>query len=335
MLPLKSWSLPPTIAIGQELRRDFRQKPERTSMEWVDRVYGKVTIEDRRILALVDCPTFQRLKGVRQAGPSALAFPFKNVTRFEHSLGVFELLRRLGACEREQVAGLLHDISHTAFSHAVDFVYSSEEQAHHEELKPLMLERPDIESGLRTLAYKPTMFFDDSIYPLLEQPIPGLCADRIDYFLRDGLVCGVVGREAADRILSHLQVVESRIVFRGAFVAREAASLFAAMNRDWWASATEGYIYNEFADILREGLRLKVIDDDDLMSEDELVLAKLDASRDPLITEKLRMIREYRPEFVQDYRARVIPKNRWLDPAVQIHGKVRRLSAWEGRELAG
>ena len=33
------------------------------------------------------------LKGVMQAGPSALAFPFKDVTRFEHSLGVFVLLR--------------------------------------------------------------------------------------------------------------------------------------------------------------------------------------------------------------------------------------------------
>ena len=35
-------------------------------------------------------------------------------------------------------------------------------------------------------------FYDDSIYPLLEQPIPWLCADRLDYFLRDGSACGVV-----------------------------------------------------------------------------------------------------------------------------------------------
>ena len=87
--------------------------------------------------SLIGCPTFQRLKGVRQAGPSALAFPFKDVTRYEHSLGVFALLRRLRAPRREQVAGLLHDISHTAFSHAVDFVFTSEEQDHHEQLKPL------------------------------------------------------------------------------------------------------------------------------------------------------------------------------------------------------
>src|SRR3954462_4493946 len=109
------------------------------SMRWNDRVYGDVSIDHPAILALIACPTFQRLRGIRQAGPSACAFPFKTVTRFEHSLGVHLLLRRLRADGREQVAGLLHDISHTAFSHAVDFVFSTEEQAHHEGLKPEFL----------------------------------------------------------------------------------------------------------------------------------------------------------------------------------------------------
>ena len=117
-------------------------------MRWQDRVYGEVVIEDPAILDLVGCDTFQRLRGIHQAGPSALPFPFKDVTRFEHSLGVFVLLRKLGAPPREQVAGLLHDISHTAFSHAVDFVVTSHEQDHHERLKPLMLGRDDVAGAL-------------------------------------------------------------------------------------------------------------------------------------------------------------------------------------------
>ncbi len=117
-------------------------------MEWTDRVYGEATIDDPEVLALIACPTFQRLKGIKQAGPSAFAYPFKTVTRFEHSLGVYLLLRRLGAGVREQIAGLLHDISHTAFSHAVDFIISSEEQDHHEKLKPMFLDRPDVVRAL-------------------------------------------------------------------------------------------------------------------------------------------------------------------------------------------
>jgi hypothetical protein len=299
-------------------------------------VYGDVSIEDHGVLDLVACPTFQRLKGVRQAGPSALAFPFKNVTRFEHSVGVFVLLERLGAGRREQIAGVLHDISHTAFSHAVDFVISSEEQDHHERLKPMMLDRPDIAGALEHLGFTPAEFYDDSVYPLLEQPLPGLCADRLDYFLRDGLACRVVTGDAAGRILGHLAVIDEQIVLTDVTVAREAASLFETMNRDWWASPTEAFIYNEFADALREGMRLDLIQLDDLMTEDQLVLAKLEAAGSPLIAQKLAMIRHFRPDAVNGYAPRIIPKERWLDPPVLTDDRsIERLSVLERQDRAG
>ena len=295
-------------------------------MQWQDRVYGDSTIEDSGILDLIDCPTFQRLKGVRQAGPSALAFAFKNVTRFEHSLGVFLLLRRLRAERREQLAGLLHDISHTAFSHAVDFIISSHEQDHHEQLKPLMLDRPDIAQALGRLGHAPREFYDDSIYPLLERPIPWLCADRLDYFLRDGTACGVVKPPFVRRILNHLTVVDSTIVLTDIDVARQAVGLFETLNREWWASPTEGFIYNEFADALREGLRIGVLRLDDMMTEDDLVLAKLVASGNALIAQKLATIRDFHPESVTGYVPRIAPKVRWLDPPILIDAKIERLS---------
>ncbi|MGP0064370.1 MAG: HD domain-containing protein [Isosphaeraceae bacterium] len=302
-------------------------------MRWNDRVYGDVAIEEPGILDLIGCPTFQRLKGIRQAGPSALAFPFKNVTRFEHCVGVYLLLRRLAADPREQAAGLLHDVSHTAFSHAVDFVVSSKEQDHHEQLKPLMLERPDIVAALGRLGYAPRDFYDDSIYPLLEQPLPSLCADRLDYFLRDGLACGVVRPDAVDRILGHLAVWDDRMVLTDIDVAREAVSLFKAMNRDWWAGQTEAFIYNEFADALREGLRLGVLTPDDLLTEDDLVLAKLDAAGSPSITRTLAGIRHFRPESARGYVPRVAPKERWIDPLVRMGRSFERLSTLDGQAL--
>ncbi len=295
-------------------------------MRWDDRVYGGVAIDDPAILGLIECPTFQRLKGVRQAGPSALAFPFKDVTRYEHSLGVALLLRRLGADRREQVAGLLHDVSHTAFSHAVDFLIHSIEQDHHERLKPMMLDRPDLASALGRMGFLPSEFYDDSIYPLLEQPIPWLCADRLDYFLRDGIACGVVSRAAADRMLASLDVEDSRIILTDVDVAREAVELFAIMNRDWWASETEAFIYNEFAAAIREALDRAVIRPDDLMSRDDLVLAKLDAADLPSIRRRLDSIRHFDPASAVGYVPRVVPKVRWLDPPVRVDGAVVRFS---------
>ncbi len=295
-------------------------------MHWKDRVYGEVSIADPALLGLIATPTFQRLRGVRQAGPSAIAFAFKDVTRFEHSLGVHVLLGRLGADLKQQVAGLLHDISHTAFSHAVDFLVTSDEQDHHESLKPQMLDRPDIAAALDCLGFQPRDFYDDAIYPLLERPLPLLCADRLDYFLRDGLACHVITPREVDRILHHLTVIESTIVFDNLAVAREATALFDVMNRDWWASLTEAFIYNEFADALREGFRLGVLEEDDLLTEDAKVLAKLDAVSSPLISRKLATIRNFHPKHIEGYSPRVIPKQRWLDPPVKNGSTFRRMS---------
>jgi HD superfamily phosphohydrolase len=295
-------------------------------MRWNDRVYGEVSIDDPGVLGLIECPTFQRLRGIRQAGPSALAFPFKTVTRFEHSLGVYLLLGRLGADHRERMAGLLHDVSHTAFSHAVDFVFSSEEQDHHEGLKPEFLRRPDLVKALAGIGYQPEEFYDDSIYPLLERPLPWLCADRLDYFFRDSLACGVTTPGQVSRFLGHLTVVGSTIAFTDASLAREVAASFAVMNRDWWASPTEAYIYNEFADAIREGFHKGVLHRDDLLGDDAEVLDKLKASPDVRIAEKLDHILHFDPLAIDGFIPRVDPKTRWLDPSVVDGSGLYRLS---------
>jgi len=296
------------------------------AMRWCDRVYGEVAVDDPGVIALIGCPTFERLRGIRQAGPSALAFPFKTVTRHEHSLGVYLLLGRFGADRKERVAGLLHDISHTAFSHAVDFVFASEEQDHHEGLKPEFLHRPDIAPAIAAMGYVPEDFHDDSIYPLLEQPLPRLCADRLDYFFRDSLACGVSTTGQVARFLAHLIVVDRTIAFDDAGVAREVAALFAIMNRDWWASPTEAYIYNEFADAIREAFDRGVLTREDLLADDAHVLDRLRSVEGGPIAEKLDHVFRFRPGAVEGFRPRVIPKTRWLDPPVADASGLARLS---------
>ena len=296
------------------------------SMRWEDRVYGNVTIDDPGVLTLVECPTFRRLQGIKQAGPSALAFPFKTVTRLEHSLGVYLLLVRLGAERREQVAGLLHDISHTAFSHAVDFVFASDEQDHHEGLKPEFLLRPDIVGILGSMGFKPEEFYDDSVFPILEQPLPALCADRLDYFFRDSLACSVTTPEQIARFLENLTLAGTTIAFLEESVAREAAERFGVMNREWWASPTEAYIYNEFADAIKEAFRTGLLRKADLLGDDALVLGKLRSARSGRIAEKVQNILRFRPQALQGYTAKVSPKNRWLDPTIVTPSGLKKLS---------
>ena len=64
----------------------------------------------------------QRLKRISQDGAAHYIQPQRDITRFEHSVGVWYLSQRYGCPIEEQIAALLHDTPHTAFSHVIDFV---------------------------------------------------------------------------------------------------------------------------------------------------------------------------------------------------------------------
>lgn len=299
---------------------------------WTDRVYSKVCIHHAGVEALIQTPTMQRLGGVMQSGPSALVFPFKTVSRLEHSLGVYLLLERLGADLKECVAGLLHDISHTAFSHAIDFLITSEEQNHHEQIKGLFLHRDDIVNALARLEFQPQDFEDDSKFTLLEQPLPALCADRIDYFLRDGLACGELGKPFVSAFLSHLVVVNDRIAISDLTIAETAAYHFQRMNRHWWASESEAFIYNKFADVLQKAIDSGVIRQEDLLGSDEQVMDQMQSSGHPELVGALQKIRSFCPSDLSGFVPRVIPKHRWIDPPVWNHGELLPLSVMQKTE---
>ncbi|MBI1961369.1 MAG: HD domain-containing protein, partial [Parcubacteria group bacterium] len=89
-----------------------------------DRVYGRWEVRDPLALSLIALPAFQRLYQVGQYGSYWFGLPNANTNRAEHSLGVYYLLKHFGASYEEQIAGLLHDISHTVFSHVIDYVYN-------------------------------------------------------------------------------------------------------------------------------------------------------------------------------------------------------------------
>ncbi len=98
------------------------------------------------------------------------------------------------------------------------------------------------------------------------------------------------------------------------------------MNDDWWASPTEAYIYNEFADALREGFRLGVLHEDDLLGDDETVLARLRSASSPLIAAQLARITHFQPADIQGYVPRIVPKVRRIDPPVAVGTSWRRRS---------
>jgi len=92
-----------------------------------DPVHGSIKV-DEPFLTVLDRHEMQRLRAVKQLGLGSLVFPGANHTRFEHSLGTYHLAGRMaasiGLSEEDalavRMAGLLHDICHTPFSHTTE-----------------------------------------------------------------------------------------------------------------------------------------------------------------------------------------------------------------------
>jgi HD superfamily phosphohydrolase len=94
----------------------------------------------RRLRALLDTAPVQRLRGVRQLGLAQLVYPGAVHTRFEHSLGTYEMARRMlvQLAERRPLLGeedvlcflaaaLLHDVGHYPFSHTLEEIPADRE----------------------------------------------------------------------------------------------------------------------------------------------------------------------------------------------------------------
>ena len=193
---------------------------------------------DARALRLIDTPVFQRLRYVRQLGWAYLVYPGATHARFEHALGAFHLtgiaLQRLdeegaldgvSAAERAIVraAGLLHDVGHYPFSHALEEIGAP----HHEEAARALLSEGDVAAVLREIDADAPARVLDLIRGCSTSPLQGLISgsldlDKIEYLKRDALMCGVpYGEIDVDRLINALTVARDPATGRPAIAVRE------------------------------------------------------------------------------------------------------------------
>ena len=66
-------------------------------MRYIDRIYGESEIAELVILELINFPTLQRLKEIDQVGYFEPYFHGTAHSRFEHSVGVYLLLKKYSA----------------------------------------------------------------------------------------------------------------------------------------------------------------------------------------------------------------------------------------------
>lgn len=197
-----------------------------------DPVHNYVHVQDDLIWRLINTPEFQRLRRIRQLGTSYLTFHGAEHSRFSHSLGVYEITRKIiSQFERggypdwpkeERLlalcAALLHDVGHGPFSHSIEEAF----QMNHEEWTcKILLGDTCVNRVLREAASdfpeKVASVIDKTyekqiVINLVTSPLD---ADRMDYLLRDAYYTGVnYGTIDIDRILRMLRPHRGRVVVK-------------------------------------------------------------------------------------------------------------------------
>lgn len=288
-----------------------------------DRVYGEKEIEKQVILDLINSDPVQRLKKVHQAGPQPFFMDKKAMTRYEHSIGVFLLLRDHGAGIEEQIAGLLHDVPHTAFSHTADFVFDTEDHEYHDRFLEKVVRDSEIPEILERHGLDLEYILDEENFGLLERDAPDLCADRIDYFLRDSKSYGGWNVE---KFVKSLTTHDGMFVLDNPEIAVEFAEKYAEADEKWWANPKEVVVIKIFAQALRKAIETGVMEEEELFKNDEEVLEKLRRSEDSEIQKKLRLLENgFSIELdSEDPDMHVETKARSVNPPVLIDGELKK-----------
>lgn len=252
-----------------------------------DAVHGSIETTDLEE-RIIDSAQFQRLRFVRQLSTAHLVYPSAAHSRFEHSLGTMHLTgmaaRQLELEDEEvgllRLAGLLHDIGHSAFSHLGDEVLVEHGRPGHEKRGIDLVKNEPlgavIESAGFSLKELVTRLEGKGTGALITQ---NLGTDRLDYLLRDSHHTGV-GYSSVDyeRLLHTLVLSDGAVrVHEKGLVAAESLLvsrqfMFATVYHHPVAMISSAML----ARALQQGLEGKIISPEELEQGTDLeVLAKL------------------------------------------------------------
>jgi len=289
-----------------------------------DVIYGEFKV-NQVVEELILSKPVQRLKGIHQAGASYLMNENWNVTRFDHSVGVMLLVKKLGGSVEEQIAGLLHDVSHTAFSHVIDYVFHNEGESYHEEILSSVVKNSEIPAILSKYGYNyEDILLDDSKWTLLERSAPELCADRVDYTLRDMYTYGYISLEEVHSFLEDVIAVDGKMVLRSIEMAEWFAETYYKEVIDFFMKPMNIYGNDMLAKTLKLALHKGVIHADDFLLEDDELISKLQHCSDPEVHALLSKVHPNVKvkEDRNNYDLYQKNKVRLIDPPLLHEGKV-------------
>ncbi|MEK4146081.1 HD domain-containing protein [Robertmurraya sp. FSL W8-0741] len=210
---------------------DYAEQKLKEEKVFKDPVHRYVHVRDQVIWDLIGTKEFQRLRRIKQLGTSFLTFHGAEHSRFNHSLGVYEIIRRIvddvfvdrPKWNKEDrllslCAGLLHDLGHGPFSHSFEKVFALD---HEYFTQAIILGNTEVNAVLSRVEPNFPKRVAEVIGKTSENKIvislisSQIDADRMDYLQRDAYFTGVsYGHFDMERILRVMRPHEDQVVIK-------------------------------------------------------------------------------------------------------------------------
>ena len=300
----------------------------------LETIYGNFEINDPVIIELLSHPMMLRLKNIRQYGVNYYVIKPETYHRYEHSVGVYLLLKKYGASLKEQVAGLLHDVSHTVFSHVGEWIFdhkdglSSYQDDHHDSFLKATGFAEILEKHGFTLE---SINHKHNNFSLLEQDLPDLCLDRIEYNLQGGLRENLITKDDFDAILNSLKFKDDKWYFTDIENAKKFALISLYHTEKIWGSPLGLLTYKLTGQALKIALNKKYLSLDYIkFGEDDIIWQKLitidDVQIKYLVNKLINHQNFYLPSSAEEADFFLHSKFRGVNPLVKINNKFQRLT---------
>lgn len=196
-----------------------------------DPIHRYIHVEDQLIWDLIKTKEFQRLRRIRQLGTLYLSFHTAEHSRFGHSLGVYEIVRRLidesfighDAWDNKDrplalCAALLHDLGHGPFSHSFEKIFNTDHEAY---TQAIITGDTEVNAVLRKVAPEFPREVAEVINKthhnklVISMISSQIDADRMDYLQRDAYFTGVsYGAFDMERILRLMRPSKDEVLIK-------------------------------------------------------------------------------------------------------------------------
>ena len=311
----------------------FHSSSDKQTLLWGDEYVTSSEIEK-----VLDTPVMKRLKDIDQSGAARYFGPkLPKFSRYDHSIGVWALLKKTGADLKEQIAGLLHDTSHTVFSHIGDHIFAKNandftQRSYQDTIHMAFLKKNKLINIVSAFGLTPEdLDPEKKEYKRLEQPLPDMCADRIQYNIHTGLLLGVISKEDAKAIFDNIKFENGKWFFTDKDLAKKFAKLSVYFTQNFWGSKWNVSLDIHFANALKRAIKLKLVLISDLFLTDNVIMTRLLKNQDRIL--QLNIYQCKHPlEKIPGKKYKSIffkPKFRGIDPLMRVEGsnKLVRLTS--------